>query len=202
MTPTLLPGTLTVSTRSINLGRTSSQATFGLINTGDLPAIYQLSSRTRWLSVAPIGGALSGGGGRDVTVVADRSEVPEGRLRGRVLVTWDGGSATVTVSLDEERPPTVGTPSVLRTTCTTSGRVVIVTASVSDESRLTSVRLSWTGPSGSGSASMAPSSSRWVAQMGPFPIGGSVTMRVTATDSRGNTTRGPSRTINVDPCPQ
>jgi len=202
VTPTLLPGTLMVSTRSINLGRTSSQATFGLINTGDLPAIYQLSSRTRWLRVAPIGGELSGGSGRDVTVVADRSEVSEGRSRGRVLVTWDGGSTTVTVSLDEERPPTVGTPSVLRTTCTTSGRVVVVTASVSDESRLSSVRLSWAGPSGSGSASMSPSSSRWVSQMGPFPIGGSVTMRVTATDARGNTTQGQSRTINVDPCPQ
>jgi len=199
--PTELPGTLIVSTRSIDLGRTSNRATFGLTNVGDLAVIYQVSSRTRWLNVAQIGGALSGGSGRDVTIAADRSEVPEGRSRGRVMVTWDGGSATVTVSLDEERGPVVGTPNVLRTTCTTSGRMVIVIASATDESRLSSVKLSWTGPSGSGSATMSFSNSHWVAQMGPFPIGGSVTMRVTATDSRGNTTKGPSNTVNVDPCP-
>jgi hypothetical protein len=42
----------------------------------------------------------------------------------------------------------------------------------------------------------------WTTQIGPFPVGGAVTMRVTATDRHGNTTTGPSSTINVDPCPQ
>jgi hypothetical protein len=38
--------------------------------------------------------------------------------------------------------------------------------------------------------------------MGPFPVGGKVTVSVTATDERGNSTTGPTTTSNVDPCPQ
>jgi hypothetical protein len=95
-------GALTVSTHSIDLGRTATRATFNLVNTGELPVIYQLSSRTRWLSAGSIGGQLAGGNVMRVVVGADRSGLPRGRWSGRLLVTWDGGSATVAVSLDQE----------------------------------------------------------------------------------------------------
>lgn len=196
-----LPGALTVSTHSIDLGRTATRASFNLVNTGELPVIYQLSSRTRWLSVGSIGGELGGGSVTQVVVGADRSHLPEGTSTGRVLVTWDGGSATVTLSLDEERPPVVGAPRAGARTCTTSGRVVTVTAFVSDDSRLSSVRLTWTGPSGSGRATMTRAGSVWAARMGPFAVGGAVTVGVTATDRHGNTTTGPATTTGVDPCP-
>jgi len=49
---------------------------------------------------------------------------------------------------------------------------------------------------------MSPSGSGWSGDMGPFPVGGKVTLSVTATDQQGNATTGPSVTTNVDPCPQ
>ena len=42
---------------------------------------------------------------------------------------------------------------------------------------------------------------RWVAQMGPVNFGGKVTMRVVATDKRGNTATGPRAQSKPRPCP-
>jgi RNA polymerase sigma factor (sigma-70 family) len=200
--PSALPGSLTVSTRTVDLGRKASRAGIVLGNSGDLPVSYDVATRADWLAVSPADGLLDGGATARLTIRADRSGLAEGRSTGSLVITWDGGSVTVKVSVVEERGPVVGSPRVLRSTCTSTGRMVVVTASVSDESTLSSVRLSWTGPSGAGSATMRLGGSGWTAQMGPFPVGGSVTMHVTATDARGNTTRGPSSTVNVDPCPQ
>jgi RNA polymerase sigma factor (sigma-70 family) len=199
-TPSQAPGSLTVSTHSINLGRSASRDTFGLTNIGEVPVIYTVSVRAKWLSVTPIGGQVAGGDGARVTVTADRSRVREGRSNGTVEVSWDGGSATVTVSLDEERPPVVGIPRA-ETDPSCSQPVVSVIASVTDDSTLASVTLRWTGPNGSGSAAMSPSGSTWTASMGPFTLGGDITMHVVATDSHGNTTTGPAGTASATPCP-
>jgi RNA polymerase sigma factor (sigma-70 family) len=196
-TPVPLPGSLAVSTRSIDLGRSDTRATFGLTNTGGLPVDYQVSSRTAWLRVTSIGGRLSDGGSTSVGVVADRIKVPEGASTGRVLVTWDGGSLTVRVRLTEERDPVVGAPSVpAGSSCD-----VTVTVRATDESGVGSVRLAWSGPGGSGTARMARAASAWSATV-HISIGGSYTFRATATDGRGNTATGPSTTIDVNPCPQ
>ncbi|MDX6277132.1 MAG: hypothetical protein QOJ72_1260, partial [Nocardioidaceae bacterium] len=78
---------------------------------------------------------------------------------------------------------------------------VPVKATVTDESGLSSVILLWSGPSGSDSVRMSRSGAHWAGQMGPFTVGGKVTMRVVATDKRGNKTTGPAVRITVDPCP-
>jgi hypothetical protein len=201
-TPSLSAGALTVSTRSIDLGRSRTQASFGLSNSGEQPARSTVSSRTDWLTVSQIGGTVAGGDGRQIGLRADRRGLPEGRATGSVLVTWDGGREVVKVTLTEEHAPQVGAPSVLRTVCRAAGRDVVVTATADDESALDSVRLSWTGPSGSGSATMSLGGQEWTAVMGPFAVGGDVTMHVTATDSRGNAASSAPVTLTVDPCPQ
>ena len=198
---TQLPGTLTLSTRAIDLGRTATRASVGLTNTGELPVDYQVSSRTGWLSVGSIGGRLGGGDGTQVAVVADRTKVPEGTSTGRLLVSWDGGSAWVKVSLDEERAPVVWRP-IAAADPSCGNPTVSVTVSVSDDSALASVILRWTGPNGTGSSSMSWSGSTWTASMGPFNLGGDITMHVVATDVRGNTTTGPTGTASATPCPQ
>jgi hypothetical protein len=197
-TSSLLPGTLSVSTRTVDLGRTQSSGSLGIANTGDLPVLYQVSSRTPWLSVSPIGGRLSGQGGRRIDLRVDRSAVPEGRSTGSVVLNWDGGRVLVAVRLTEERGPVVGAPSVpAGSSCT-----VPVTVRASDESGVKGVTLAWTGPTGPGIATMSRSSDgSWSTDV-DVPIGGSYTFRASATDSRGNTTTGPATTVDLDPCPQ
>ena len=198
----LLAGTITVSTQVIDLGRTRSSASVRLTNTGDQTRAFQVSTSTRWLTASPASGPLSPGGSDDVQVTADRSRLPEGAATGSLTVTWDGGSAPVTVRLTQEKPPTVGRPSLGASTCGSGGRTVKVSAPASDDSGLDSVVLRWAGPSGPGKATLSPSGSTWSGIMGPFPVGGNVTLSVTATDKQGNSTTGPSTSSNVDPCPQ
>ena len=197
-TPTQLPGTLALSTNAIDLGRAARRGTFGLTNSGDLPVDYQVSSRTPWLQLTSIGGRLAGDYSTQVTVVADRTRVREGANRGRVLVTWEGGRAVVTVSLDEERAPVVGSAAVpANASCE-----VDVTATVTDESALKAVTLVWSGPSGSGRTAMTPQSgASWKGHLS-VTVGGDFTLHVVATDSRGNSGTGPATTAPINPCPQ
>ncbi|MEO6472220.1 MAG: sigma-70 family RNA polymerase sigma factor [Aeromicrobium sp.] len=196
--PPAKPGSVMVSTSSIDLGRNSNNSSVTLTNPGGLTVGYQVASGSDWLSASPAGGSIDPGKSARVDISAARSKVGEGKSTSNIVVTWKGGRATVKVSLEEERAPIVGRPSAgPNPSCN-----VPVSVSVSDESGLNSVILRWTGPSGSGSKAMSHSGSRWAAQMGPISVGGSVTIRVTATDVRGNSATGPSRTFAVDPCPQ
>jgi len=190
------PGNLTVSTTSIALGRSGSSSTITLTNTGGLPVDYRLSSNAAWLSASPSTGRVAAGTSARVAVRADRGDVGEGKASGRLSVSWGTGSATVDVSVVEEDKPVVGRPSLGSSSTCTSNPVRV---SVSDESGISSVVLRWSG-AGSGSKSMSRSGGVWKADMGQFASGGDVTLRVTATDKRGNQASS-SRTVNVDPCP-
>jgi hypothetical protein len=45
------------------------------------------------------------------------------------------------------------------------------------------------------------SGSTWTTQL-HVAVGGTFTLHVVATDARGNTTAGPTTTVEIDPCPQ
>ncbi|KQV76734.1 hypothetical protein ASC61_17970 [Aeromicrobium sp. Root344] len=190
------PGNLTVSTTSIALGRAGSTSTITLTNTGGLPVDYRLSSNAAWLSASPSTGRVAAGASSKVVVRADRGDVREGTSSGSLAISWRTGSASVKVSVVEDHDPVVGRPSLGSSSTCTSNPVRV---SVSDESGLSSVVLRWSG-AGSGSRSMSRSGGTWKADMGQFANGGSVTLKVTATDKRGNTASS-SRTVSVDPCP-
>jgi hypothetical protein len=49
---------------------------------------------------------------------------------------------------------------------------------------------------------MSPSGQGWSAAIGPFTVGGTLTLQATATDERSNSSTGPSTSTTVDPCPQ
>jgi hypothetical protein len=195
-TPSLSPGSLTVSTRSIDLGRSRTQASFGLSNSGEQPARYTVSSRTDWLTVGQIGGTVSGGDSRQIGLRADRSDLPEGHATGSVLVTWDGGREVVKVTLTEEHEPVVGAPSVpANSSCD-----VTVTVRVTDESPLSQVVLAWSGPA-TGRTRLSESAGVWSGTV-HVSLGGTYTFTATATDARGNTATGPATIAVVNPCPQ
>lgn len=191
------PGTIVASTTSISLGSNNSSSSVTLTNSGGLPVDYRAAAGAGWLSASPSTGRLAAGASAKVAIKADRGDVGEGGSSGTIDVTWPGGRSQVKVSLVEERAPSIGRPS----TGSNPSCEVPVKVSVSDDSGLSSVILRWSGPNGSGSASMSRSGSGWGATMGPFTLGGSVTMKVTAKDKRGNQATGPSRTFSVNPCP-
>ena len=195
-------GTLTVSTNLIDLGSDGRSAPVQLTNTGDGSVTFRVGTSVPWLSLSTAGGSIPGGGSATVVVSAQRSNLSEGRSTGAISIIWDGGSAPVTVRVTQERPPTVGRPTLGGSTCGSGGRTVKVSVQASDASGLDTVVLTWTGPSGSGSATMSGSGLSWSGVMGPFPVGGKVTLSVTATDQRGNSTTGPATTATADPCPQ
>lgn len=191
------PALLTVSTRAVDLGRRGTTATVMIRNDGGSPLAWTASSRAGWLRLAPGSGDLAAGSATRLTLTADRSRLPEGSATTTVTITGAGQSRTVTVTLTEERPPEVGPPA----TGADPSCQVTVTASVRDESRLDSVVLVWSGPGGKGRTAMTGSGSSWQAQIGPIGTGGAYTMYVVARDVRGNATTGPSRTIQINPCP-
>jgi hypothetical protein len=189
------PGFLVLASRSVDLGRRGSTTSLRLTNTGGQPVTYRATSSVGWLATSPPSATIDAGESAFLNVTANRGAVDEGRSSGSIRIIWDAGSTSATVSLVEERDPVVGRPSARENS--TCPRSFTVTATVTDDSRLRSVRLTW---SGGHSAAMSRSGSRWTAQMGPFPAGGPITMRVTATDSRGNTASR-SAPLTVEPCP-
>jgi RNA polymerase sigma factor (sigma-70 family) len=193
--PTAEPGELTLSTTAIALGRSSSNASFLLTNTGGKVVNYQLSSTAGWLTAAPITGKVKAGKAVQIAVHANRAAVSEGKSVGTIGVTWGTGSGKVVVTLTEERDPNVSNLS----TASNPSCNVPVTARVTDESGLRSVTVSWSG-AGSGSKSMSGSGATRSATIGQFNVGGSVKMTVTAVDKRGNRSSA-SKTFSVNPCP-
>lgn len=201
----LLPGSLSVSTRTVDLGADRISSSVELTNTGDRQLSYRVASRNGWLTVTPAGGGLDGGSSADILVRADRAALAEGAATGSFVITWDRGSVPVTVRLVEERPPVVGAPRVGTLGCASPGAPagpVPVVVAASDDTGLASVTLTWTGLDGTGSATMGSVGGGWSGSAGPFATPGSVTVWATATDVRGNSSTGPATTVNVDPCPQ
>ncbi|MCW2750349.1 MAG: hypothetical protein JWR83_1459 [Aeromicrobium sp.] len=195
--PTPAPGSITLSTTSISLGRSKSNSTVTLTNSGRLAIAYRLTTTSGWLSAVPTTGQLDAGASSRVAIHADRAKVGEGVAKGSVVISWDAGRSAVQVSLDKEVGPIVGRPSTgANPSCS-----VPVTVVASDPSGVASVILRWSGPGLSDTTTMSRSGSHWAAEMGPFTVGGHVTMRVVATDTRGNKTTGPAVRITVNPCP-
>ncbi len=186
------PGVLTVSTRLIDLGTSSGPRTFQVSNTGGQAISYTVASSVGWLKATPPTHVLNPHASMTITIRADHSHVAEGDVTETLAVIWDRGTVPVQVKVRTEHPPVVGVPTI--TSCQ-------VSVSVSDESKVASVVLTWSGPGGSGSAAMTRSGSTWTATAGPFPTAGSVTFKATATDARGNKATSRPLTTSVGPCP-
>jgi len=193
------PGTLAVSATSINLGTTRSSSQLVLTNTGEQPVSFSIDTDQTWLQASAGTSTLDPGAQARLTVQADRTEVPEGSGHGTVQLRTSSQRLLVAVSLTEERAPVVGRPTAPDPSCT--AQTVTARVRISDESRLSKVTLSWTGPNGRGTATMTRSGSDWVAKMGPFTLGGPVTFTVQATDARGNSTTSATGHADATPCP-
>ncbi|KRB80080.1 hypothetical protein ASE01_00810 [Nocardioides sp. Root190] len=187
------PGELQVSTRTLDIGASRSSGSVQLSNVGGSPLDVTARSRAGWLSVSRKAVTLDAGASSGLRISANRSALAEGRHSGQVAVSSSGGTVVITVRLNVNRAPSVGTITAGASSCS-----VPVSAAITDGTGVRSVRVTWSGAvSGQGSASL--SGGRWRLTI-PVAVGGNVKVTFTATDSGGlRTTR--SRTFAFDPCP-
>ncbi|HEY1117764.1 MAG TPA: hypothetical protein VGE43_08670, partial [Acidimicrobiales bacterium] len=189
------PGDLRVSTSTLDLGSGTS-GSVQLSNVGGTAVTYTVKPRVSWLSVSRTKGSLGADAKAGLRITADTATLGEGSSTGNVAVTWSGGTIVVAVRVTVDRAPTIGSIQVGGPTdCT--GRTVSTTVS---DANLASVTVSWSGNSGTGQKAMTATGGGWSADIGPFPIGGTVTATVTATDKGGHTTTR-STSFATDPCP-
>lgn len=151
--------------------------------------------------MSPSSGRLDGGEQARLTLSATRDGLPEGDADARVELTWDGPARSVGVALRVEHPPEISglaaSPSQIFVAPCDRATTTLVSATVTDESALSSVTLRWGGQS----VPMTQRSGRWFARLGPVPSAGSVSWQVVATDVRGNTAPASGPPVRVLACP-
>lgn len=204
---TLPPGALAIDTGWLDLGAEATSGTVVFRNTGGRTLSWSASSTHSALTIAPASGSIAGGQVTQLSVSFAREAVAEGPFAASVSI--DAGSAgggTVGVHADVNRNPEV-TASANRTVmhyssapgCPTN--TASVTATVTDESPLSSVTLQWVQGSTVHDVPMTGGGTTWAGRIGPLTVPGNVTWTVTAVDPLGNTTTTAPRTIEVLPPP-
>jgi hypothetical protein len=168
-------------------------------NGGDQPLSWTADPSAPWLRVSPAGGRLDGGERARLTVSVVRGGLPEGGAGGRIDLRWDGPARSVAVALRVEHDPEItglsaSPPQIFTGPC--GPTTTLTEATVTDESPIASVTLTWGGRQ----VPMAPRNGRWFARLGPVATPGSVAWQVVATDNRGNTATASGAPVLVLAC--
>lgn len=178
------PGRIDLSATSIDLGASALTAPLVLTNGGGRAVAWSLAGAGAPWSASPAGGVLQPGTSVEVTIGVDRAGAPEGAIDGLVTIASDGqGGGQVHLLARVERAPTVTISAPSTVSCALAPSSI--SASVVDESALTSVVLSWTGAGSPGSTPMSFANQHWFAVFGGNASGW-WNVQVTATDARGN----------------
>ncbi len=183
------PGVLNLSARTIDLGATATGATLTLSNTGGRSIDWSISGGAAPFSVGATGGSLAPGASAAVSIGVDRTGLAEGDISTQFAVASSSGvgPTALTVRASTERAPELSITTAPSFVACPIGIGQPVQASVSDESALASVTLSWSGPGAPGSAAMSLRTGNWFGRLVPEAVNGAWTLTVTATDVRGNT---------------
>jgi RNA polymerase sigma factor (sigma-70 family) len=186
--PPAPPGRLELSSSSVDLGSDQPSATVTLRNTGGRPVDWQLigdPGAFEWSSTA---GTVDAGETAEVQVGIERDPLPEGALQASVaFAASTGPESALSVSAAVERPPDVQVLRVIGSIACPWSVDPTVAAVVTDESMVSSVRLSWSGPGPVGAADMTSGGpDQWRGRLSMAQRAGAWTWTVTATDDRAN----------------
>ncbi|HET9600791.1 MAG TPA: hypothetical protein VFP08_04350 [Acidimicrobiales bacterium] len=206
-TPIPPPAQLVAAATDLDMGIDRSDGVIAIGNSGGQRLDWATSTDNA-LVAATNGGSLGPGEQTDVTISVNRSGLVEGEYLATVSILGAGHAVPISVRWRVERAPvprvTVAPPGLDdASTCprNTPALTGVVAAAVIDESPVTEVVMTWTGPGPEGSAALtetAPGS--WTAPLGPLTGPGSWTITVRATDARGNIGHG-ATTLTVTACP-
>lgn len=205
---TTLPGSLSVSAESIDLGAEGIAGQFEIINDGGAPAGWSLESSSDAISFSSSEGETAGGERTAIDLSLNREEIEEGELSETVTLTWDEGQIEIAVVATHEDNPIIHNPKASPSSVEVSGdpactnTQTTVSARIRDTSPLESVVVRWS-PDGGGEQETqmtAVGNDMFEAVIGPFTVERSATARIVAFDERGNA-GGANTTVNVVACP-
>lgn len=205
---TTLPGSLSVSAESVDLGAEGIGGEFEIINDGGGPAGWSLESSTDAISLSSAEGETAGGESTAIDLSLNRDEIEEGELAETVTLTWEGGQIEIAVVATHEDNPIIHNPQASPSSVEVSGdeectnTQTTVSARIRDTSPLESVVVRWS-PDGGGEQETemtAVGNDMFEAVIGPFTVERSATARIVAFDERGNA-GGANTTVNVVACP-
>jgi hypothetical protein len=174
----------------IDLGRSTTSDVVTLTNVGGRSFDWTRGTASPFGVSGPTGGRLKPGQSVELTISIDRPALSEGSYSKSLAIGGDFPTA-VQLKARVERRPVVDITSINDAnakTCISS--LVTVSATVADESPITSVQGTWTGPAGTGTFTLT-FNGQWtgsIAMSGGWGQGngGTYALTVTATDSRGN----------------
>lgn len=157
-------------------------------NVGGQPLDWLITGDPGPFAISASRGTLAAGASTAVTIALDRSALAEGDLaRSMAVVTSLGSSTGLRILGAVEHAPVVTIASATSSLVCPFSTGAPMRVTVTDESAIGSVVLSWTGPGAPGGVSMRLGAGGWSGRVTPEPVNGTWTWTATATDARGNT---------------
>ena len=199
-------GQLSVDAIPVDFGTTGDRAQFTIANTGREPLVFETRAAVSWISFIGGEGTLDPGANTVVSIVLDRSQVPEGAADSEVRVQSNGGSTVVPVRAVVERAPDVSsievTPRSMVARRCPGSTPAQVRATVVEESGVGAVELHWarTGTAEQVSPMSGENGARYLGALGPFEVPGDVRWWVSAVDIRNNQSSSPPQILQVRSC--
>ena len=199
-------GQLSVEAAPVDFGTAGDRAQFTIANTGREPLVFETRAAVEWISFVGGEGTLDPGANAVVSIVLNRSRVPEGTAGSEVRVQSNGGSAVVPVRVVVERAPDVSgvevTPQSMVARHCPGSTPAQVRAAVVEESGVAAVELHWTRPGSAEQVSPMSSESgaQYLGALGPFDVPGDVRWWISAVDIRNNRSASPPQTLRVRSC--
>ncbi|MFZ4463424.1 MAG: BACON domain-containing protein, partial [Bacteroidales bacterium] len=95
---------LSVSTTLLDFGTDKSILPFEIRNNGAAPLIWNVAGDKPWISINPASGTTSAAGVNSVNITVDRSLLGKTSYAGTVSITSNGGSASISITVNVVNP--------------------------------------------------------------------------------------------------
>jgi hypothetical protein len=204
-------GQLAVDASAVEFGPTDDQSQVRITNGGREPLVFETRASVPWLSFVGGEGTVDPGSSVLVSVVLDRSRVPEGAADSEIRVRSNGGTAVLPVRALVERPPELSTveatPQTVVVRRCAGSTPAQVRAAIVEESGVAAVELHWVRPGAAEqgrteqiSPMSGESGASYLGALGPFDTPGDVRWWVSAVDIRNNRAASPPQILKVGSC--
>ena len=202
------PAVFTVSVASIDFGADATTGQFDVTNSGGQVGSFTVAATSDALVFSAGGEELAPGATITYDVVLDREQLEEGDVAEVITISWDGGSHDIGVIGSLIDNPILHNPQLSPASvqveddsgCTTTRTTISVR--VRDTSPLASVIAQWS-PDGGRTVETAMTDvggDIFEAEIGPFTVAQTASVRVVATDELGNA-GGATTPLPVVACP-